>query len=75
MLDKNRQGIPVPKAPEGWQGTKQDWEVAVRTMRCRPGYPHQQEPCGSRHTEEEATKWLKLKLTDYELLDKREEET
>ena len=39
MLRVNRSNIPVPKAPEHWHGTKQDWKVAVRTMRCRPGYP------------------------------------
>ncbi|ELR05695.1 hypothetical protein GMDG_07538 [Pseudogymnoascus destructans 20631-21] len=37
------QEIPVPKPPMSWQDTTQDWEVAIRTMGCRPEYPHQQE--------------------------------
>ncbi|OAF56215.1 hypothetical protein VC83_07355 [Pseudogymnoascus destructans] len=63
------QEIPVPKPPMSWQDTTQDWEVAVRTIRCRPEYPHQQEPCGAKYTEKEATGWLEYKLCENNVQD------
>ncbi|ELR10769.1 hypothetical protein VC83_00106 [Pseudogymnoascus destructans] len=63
------QEIPVPKPPMSWQDTTQDWEVAVCTIRCRPEYPHQQEPHGAKYTEKEATGWLEYKLCEYNVRD------
>ncbi|OAF63389.1 hypothetical protein VC83_00589 [Pseudogymnoascus destructans] len=62
------QEIPVPKPPMSWQDTTQDWEVAVRTIMCRPEYPHQQEPRGAKYTEKEATGW-QYKLCEYNVRD------
>lgn len=76
MLRKGTpRAIPVPPPPSGWQGTQQDWEVAVRAMRCRPGYPLRQEPRGAKHISEEATMWLKYKLAEYEAQDEQQRNT
>ncbi|KFZ19859.1 hypothetical protein V501_00440 [Pseudogymnoascus sp. VKM F-4519 (FW-2642)] len=69
LRNVTNEGIPVPRPPAMWQGTAQDWEVAVRKMRCRPGYPTQQEPRGANHTEQEAIGWLKYKLREYDVRD------
>ena len=65
ILRMRNKAVPVPGPPARWPGTMQDWEVEVRTVRCRPGYPHQLEPRGSQHTELEATNWLKYKIAEY----------
>jgi hypothetical protein len=61
--------IPVPRAPQQWLGTKQDWECAVRAMRCRPGYPQGEEPRGADHSEAEAAGWLQARLVYYDAQD------
>jgi hypothetical protein len=61
--------IAVPPASHHWQGTKQDWEATVRAMRCRPGYPQEEEPRGANYTQKEATDWLMRKIADYEARD------
>ncbi|KFY32304.1 hypothetical protein V493_00324, partial [Pseudogymnoascus sp. VKM F-4281 (FW-2241)] len=67
-------GNPVPKAPARWPGTKQDWEVEVRAVRCRPGYPQHLEPRGAKYMELEATNWLKYKIAEYYAQDAQQEE-
>jgi hypothetical protein len=76
LLKRGADGaIPVPPPPVGWQGTPQDWEVAVRAMRCRLGYLHRQELRGANHTLKEATMWLKYKLAEYDAQDEQQEDT
>ena len=65
--------VAVPTPPTHWQNTKQDWEVAVRTMRCRPDYPSQDEPRGATYTGKAATDWL-YKLMEYEVQDALEQD-
>ncbi|ELR10614.1 hypothetical protein GMDG_04883 [Pseudogymnoascus destructans 20631-21] len=57
------QRIPVPKPPMSWQDTTQYWEIAVRTVRCRPEYPHQQE---SIPREERGTRVLRSNRQFYD---------
>lgn len=71
---REERGYPVPDPPTRWSGTSEDWEVAVRKMRCRPDYPQHLEPRGAQHTELEATNWLKYKLAEYDALDAQDEE-